>query len=269
MPDMASARRDLLTIFQAALSRVEGRRCVRESLQQAPGPVSLIAIGKAAQSMAEGALDALGDQVVDGLLISKAGHLDGAVFATRGITCLEGGHPVPDERSLLAGRELVEFIQSQPPERYLLFLISGGTSGLVEQLRDGIDLKALQRVNEWLLGSGLPIDGMNRVRKSLSQIKGGGLIPYLQGRPAQVLLISDVPKDDPGVIGSGLLVAEVDSPKSLDDLRLPDWMTALLPATPREQPTTAGNIQIRIVASLADARQAAADKAGELGYQVT
>ncbi len=268
MPDMARARRDLLTIFQAALNRVEGRSCVREALREESGAVSLVALGKAAQSMTLGALDALGDRVLDGLAISKAGHLDASLLAARGIHCLEGGHPVPDQSSLRAGRELVKFIQSRPQDRHLLFLISGGTSGLVEWLREGVELESLQRVNQWLLGSGLPIDSMNRVRKSLSLIKGGGLIPLLQGRSARVLLISDVPGDEPRVIGSGLLVAGTEA-ESLDDMSLPDWLRALLPETPRPAAGMPDNIRISIVASLADAREAAADKARELGYPVT
>jgi len=268
MPDMAGARRDLLTIFQAALTRVEGRACVRESLRGDQGTVSLIALGKAAQSMTLGALDALGDRVLDGLVISKAGHMDALLLNPRGLKCLEGGHPVPDERSLRAGRELAEFIRTRPKDRRLLFLISGGTSGLVELLCEGIDLATLQRTNQWLLGSGLPIDAMNRVRKSLSQIKGGGLIPLLQGRSAQVLLISDVPGDEPGVIGSGLLVADGNSTDRLDDLPLPDWLRTLLPPASSPASAMVDNIQLKIVASLADAREAAADKARELGYSV-
>jgi len=268
MVDTVGARQDLLAIFQAALNRVEGRHCVRESLKDSEQSVSLIALGKAAQSMAEGALDALGDRVLDGLVVSKAGHLDEARLNAAGLTCLEGAHPVPDERSLRAGQALVEFIQSRPKDRHLLFLISGGTSGLVELLHEGIDLPMLQRVNQWLLGGGLPIDAMNRVRKALSRIKGGGLIPFLQGRPAQVLLISDVPGDDPGIVGSGLLVADGSAADSLEDLRLPDWLRAMLPAA-AGVPAAAENVQVRIVASLAEAREAAAEKGRELGYPVS
>ena len=49
---------------------------------------------------------------------------------------------------------------------------------------------------------------MNTVRKHLSAIKGGRLA--MAAQPARVLswLISDVPNDDPGVIGSGPTVAD-------------------------------------------------------------
>lgn len=268
MSSLARARRDLLQIFQAGVARVSGRFAVSAGLRMPPGEVSLVAIGKAAGSMAEGALDSLGDRIVDGLVISKPGHLDEAQMRSRGLRCLQGGHPLPDRLSLQAGDELVNFINGLPAQRQLLFLISGGASGLVEQLREGVDLAALQRINQWLLGSGLPIGAINRVRKSLSRIKGGGLIPILAGRPARVLLISDVPGDDPAVIGSGLLVAEADPLQTLQDLALPEWLRQLLPAAPRPELPAGDGIALSIVASLSDARQAAADKARELGYQV-
>lgn len=268
MSRLAHARKDLLDIFQAGVARVEGRHAVGSALRSLAGEVSLIAIGKAAGSMTEGALEVLGGQVVDGLVISKPGHLDEVSLQAQGMRCLYGGHPLPDLSSLQAGEALIEFIHSLPAERKLLFLISGGTSGLVEQLRDGIDLEILQRINQWLLGSGLPIGAINRVRKSLSRIKGGGLIPILEGRSARVLLISDVPGDDPSVIGSGLLVAEPDPLESLRTLALPEWLRPLLPASPRSPLPPVDNIEIEIVASLADARQAAAERARELGYPV-
>ncbi|MCW8905930.1 MAG: DUF4147 domain-containing protein [Sedimenticola sp.] len=268
MSRLARARKDLLEIFQAGVARVEGRHAVQEALAQMPDQVSLVAIGKAAGSMAQGALETLGDRVVDGLVISKPGHLDESALESAGLRCLYGGHPLPDQSSLLAGEALVDFLQGLPAERQLLFLISGGTSGLVEQLREGLDLSSLQRINQWLLASGLPIGAINRVRKSLSRIKGGGLVPLLQDRPARVLLISDVPGDDPSVIGSGLLVAEPDSLETVHELALPDWLRALLPQQPRPQLPSTDNIRLEIVASLADARQAAAERARELGYPV-
>ena len=268
MSRLAHACKDLLDIFQAGVARVEGRYAVREALAQMPGPVSLVAIGKAAGSMAQGALEALGDRVVDGLVISKSGHLDEPALKAARLHCLYGGHPLPDQGSLLAGEALVDFVQGLPADRSLLFLISGGASGVVEQLREGVDLSALQRINQWLLGSGLPIAAINRVRKSLSRIKGGGLIPLLQGRPARVLLISDVPGDDLSVIGSGLLVAEPDPLESLDQLALPEWLRELLPRQPRPELPSVDNIGLEIVASLADARRAAAERARELGYPV-
>ncbi|MCW8890926.1 MAG: DUF4147 domain-containing protein [Sedimenticola sp.] len=269
MPDITRARADLLAVFQAGLARVDGRSCVRSSLDGLSGSVALIAIGKAAQAMAMGAVDKLGEQIVEGLVISKSGHLDYGELKAHGLKGVEGGHPVPDAASLQAGDTLIEFIRSQPRERQLLFLISGGASGLVEKLKEGIDLQQLQKINQWLLGSGLPITAMNRVRKTLSQIKGGGLISVVDGRPSKVLLISDVPGDDPAVIGSGLLVADKNVNDNLDDLSLPDWLRDLLPSAVAAAEQRSDTIALEIVASLRLAREAAAEKARELGYVVT
>ena len=57
----------------------------------------------------------------------------------------------------------------------MLWLISGGASSLVEVPSPGITLEELQRVNGWLLGSGLGIASINAVRRRLSRLKGGGL----------------------------------------------------------------------------------------------
>ena len=205
MKQFEQARSELLDIFKAGLAAVEGRAVVARYLAQHPvaGACSLVALGKAAGAMALGALESLGEGVIDGLVISKPGHLPRGLFNHPQLTLIEGGHPLPDRSSLEAGAALLDFLSHLPPERALLFLISGGTSSLVEVLRPGVGLADLQRVNRWLLGSGLPIEKMNRIRKSLSAIKGGGLLRYVGGRSVTGLFISDVRWDDPAVIGSG------------------------------------------------------------------
>ena len=85
----------------------------------------------------------------------------------------------------------------------MLCLISGGASALLALPAPGLTLADKQEVNRALLKSGAHIGEMNTVRKHLSAIKGGRLA--IAAQPARVLswLISDVPNDDPGVIGSG------------------------------------------------------------------
>ncbi len=217
-----SAKEQLLSIFQAALSAVEGRAVVKRYLSSRPfsGEVNLVAIGKAATSMAWGAWDVLGETISRSLVITKKGHSEeGFPFE-----CFEAAHPVPDESSLEAGRRLLGFVTSAPANSRFLFLISGGSSSLVESLPSGVSLEDLRRLNEWLLASGMEIGVMNAVRKRFSRLKGGGLIPYLRKHPALSLMISDVANDDPAVIGSGLLVfgAREVSPDVLE--RLPPWL---------------------------------------------
>ncbi len=268
MNSIERARRHLLQIYQAGIDRVDGERAVVRSLEPVDTPVSVIAIGKAAQAMIRGAAAVLGEQLEGGIAISKPGHLDFDWLREHGLEAVEGGHPLPDAGSLEAGRRLLEFLGALPPGRPLLFLISGGASSLVEVPVDGVDLEFLQRANHWLLGSGLSIVAMNRMRRSLSRIKGGGLLAFLGGRPARCLLISDVPGDDPAVIGSGLLVAPpADGPEPVPG-RLPEWLGERISRLPKSRPAEASPVEIEVVACLRDAREAAARKAGELGYPV-
>lgn len=264
------SRRLLTGIFDRALAAVRGRPAVRRVLtaRGIEGPVTLVAVGKAAQSMTEGAWNALGERIRGGLVISKLGHLVPERLARFGLEGLVGGHPLPTEGSLAAGQRLLQVVAGRGTGT-LLFLISGGASSLVEVPAGGLGLAELARINVWLLGSGLPIDAMNLVRKSVSRIKGGGLLGYLEGRHPRVLAISDVPGDDPAVIGSGLLVPEPDLASRLAALEWPDWLQdwterALVERAeiPERGP------ELELVATLDMARNAAAMAAGEAGIVV-
>ena len=266
----AQLRSQLAEIFQAALSSVEGKAVVSGWLEAHPlsGEVSLIAVGKAAQSMADGAALVLGDRIARGLVISKQGHLDPLVCKQRGWQAIEAAHPVPDTNSLLAGERLLSFL-AEADERPLLFLLSGGASSLVEAPVAGVDLDFLARSNRWLLASGLDIVQINLVRKGLSRIKGGGLLGYLGLREVQVLAISDVPGDRPAAIGSGLLVPEPDLAVQLATMDLPDWLRERLEAgLAQRQPPSQKAPGIHIAANLQLAREAAERRARELGFQV-
>lgn len=261
----------LLGALAAALDAVNGRAAVRRALtaSECPGAVWSIAIGKAAESMTLGALDVLGGQVRGGLLIAKAPPADLESLRARGIDCLTGGHPLPTAASLAAGERLLDTLARTPADATLLFLLSGGASSLVEVAAPGIELADLHAVNRWLLGSGLPIGAINRVRTALSRIKGGGLLAALPERPVRALAISDVPGDDPAVIGSGLLVPATDLKRCLRDLALPDWVRERadrgLAARPPRPPA---GPPIALVATLDLAKSAAAQAARAAGLRV-
>lgn len=264
-------RRDLLEIFSAALARVGGEAAVRRRLEADPpeGPVYLIAVGKAAAAMSLGALQALAEPPRAGLVITKHGHLDPRLQDYPGLELYESDHPLPGAASLAAGARLLDFVRDLPTESHLLVLISGGASSLVEALPAGMDLEALQRLNAWLLASGLPIGAINRVRKACSLIKGGRLAALVAPRPTLCLLISDVAGDDPAVIGSGPLAAAAESgPPPELPAPLAEWVAAAPPMPGPEDPCFR-NLRLEIVADLAAAKAAAAEQARTLGYAVT
>ncbi len=200
----------LLELLQAGLARVDGRRCVRAALLARPpappgAPVWAATVGKAAAAMALGAADALGSSLARVLVVTKSGHLAPELLALPGIEIHESAHPVPDQRSLAAGRRLLEWVRELPAAVSPLFLISGGASSLVEVLEPGVSLAQLEQLSARGLAEGVAIAELNIRRARLSQIKGGRLAAQLAGREALALFISDVPDDDPAVIGSGLL----------------------------------------------------------------
>jgi glycerate 2-kinase len=211
LPDGGDPRRAwLLGLLETGLERVEGRRCVREALAapDAPAagatPVWLAAVGKAAESMALGAHDALGGAIERTLLITRDAPLS-PDLARLGAEVLVSAHPVPDERSLAAGERLLAWVESLPATVEPLFLISGGASSLVEVPEPGVTLHELEELTHRAFAEGLAIGELNRQRAALSRIKGGRLAARLRGRPARALFISDVPEDSPAVIGSGLM----------------------------------------------------------------
>ena len=203
-------RQFLLRAFDTALAAVRGDPAVARALRESPParPVHLLAMGKAAMAMTHGACEVLGEQVRDGLVVTKHGY-GGPLPA--GLRLLEADHPVPDADSLAAGRAVLQAVDALPEDAELLVLISGGASALVEVLPPGMTLDDLQRLNQWLLASGLSIHQMNRIRQAVSCIKGGRLAARLGNRPARVLLISDVTGDDPALIASGPFHAPPDT----------------------------------------------------------
>lgn len=264
---MNNHRKNLLEIFQSALVAVNGRACVRERLKERPlpGKTYMLAVGKAACAMAQGAQDVMGNEIAEALIITKKGHAEALPWPV-----LEAGHPLVDESSLEAGRKLLAFVDRIPPQAAVLVLISGGASALVEALPARISLDRFQEINRWILGSGLDINDYNRIRRRLSRLKGGRLARLLSPRRVLCLVVSDVPGNDLRAIGSGPLVADEDLRRPLAIKGLPDFITEALkhmPAAPAPDDPCFQNVKREIVATLDNAKSAAVDAAKGLGYQ--
>ena len=140
----------LIDCYRAALDAVEARRCVREELLRRPieGGWHVVAIGKAAGAMTQGAIDALDARVLGGRAVVPPEHLPGGFTGgAHGIDVEVSAHPVPDEQSLAAGENVATFLSSLPQDARVLFLVSGGASSLVEALRPGCTLADLQGIS--------------------------------------------------------------------------------------------------------------------------
>jgi hydroxypyruvate reductase len=155
----------------------------------------------------------------------------------------------------------------------VLALMSGGASALMALPAPGLTLADKQAVNRALLACGATISEMNCVRKHLSAIKGGRLAAAAAPARVLTLAISDVPGDDPAVIGSGPTVPD---PTSFADARAliaryeispPPAVVARLAQDDDETPKPGSlhNAELHLIATPAMALAAAAATARSLG----
>ncbi len=228
------------------------------------GPVHVLAVGKAASAMTLGAADALGPALARALVVSRSGHFDPELERHGAITCLAGGHPLPDMGSLAAGAAMLDFAASTPAGARVLLLVSGGASSLAEVLAPGVGLTELRAVNDWALGAGVEIEQLNRVRRGLSRLKDGRLVTAFAHCRIEGYFISDVPGDDPAVVGSGLLAPEGDA-RRLDDA-WPAWIVDLV--TRSTLPPGQGPARVECVGRLDDALAAIERAAVAMGLSV-
>ena len=162
-----------------------------------------IAIGKAAVSMASAMESILGARFTSGILNGPARTQS---FTTTGRWQLfAGGHPVPTEASLLAGKAAIDLLEEANQERALvLFLISGGGSAMIEwPVSADITLADLRTANKALVESGASIGEINAVRRAFSAIKGGRLAGRAPNCDQVTLIISDVPSGQEWNVASG------------------------------------------------------------------
>ncbi len=174
--------------------------CLKQHLPApAKGRNIIIGAGKAAAAMAAALEAAWPDQPLEGVVVTRYGHST----PTQRIKVLESAHPVPDAASEAAAREILSLVQNLNANDQVIALISGGASSLMALPAPGLTLDDKKLVNKALLASGAPISTMNRIRAQLSGIKGGKLARACQPAKLVTLAISDVPGDDPAIIGSG------------------------------------------------------------------
>lgn len=187
-------------LFSAAAGAADPAQCLKPKLPQpGPGRNIVIGAGKAAAAMAAALEAAWGDADYEGVVVTRYGH----AMPTKRIRVLEAAHPVPDANSEAAARDILHAVQGLGPQDQVVALISGGASALLALPVPGLTLEDKVFINKALLASGAPISTMNRIRKALSAIKGGKLAAACAPAKLVTLAISDVPGDDPAVIGSG------------------------------------------------------------------
>jgi glycerate 2-kinase len=198
----------LRSLFDRAVEVADPMRSLGPHLPPRPDKrVVVVGAGKASARMAE-AVEALWGPC-EGLVITRYGY----ARPCKGIEIVEAAHPVPDQSGQAATARMLKLVEGLGKDDFVLALISGGASALLTAPVAGVSLQDKQAVNAALLASGAPIDRINTVRKHLSAVKGGQLAAAAYPARMLTLMISDVPGDDPALIGSGPTVGESTSPQ--------------------------------------------------------
>ena len=188
--------------------------------------VIVVGAGKAAGGVARELESILGDALSGGVVVTK--H----PAETERVRAAVGDHPLPTERSVDATTDLVETVRAADERTLVLFVLTGGASALLAAPAGSLTVDDLQETTEALLSSGVPIGGINAVRKHLSAVKGGRLAR--EAAPATVcgLVLSDVVGNDLSTIGSGPTVP--DETTFADALGVLDRYDVAVPETVRE-----------------------------------
>ncbi|HVY17433.1 MAG TPA: glycerate kinase [Rhodopila sp.] len=202
----STARNALRTLFDTAVAAADPRTVLAAHLPPKParGRVIVVGGGKSAALMAAALEDAWPDVALEGTVVTRYGH----AVPTQRIEVIEASHPVPDANSQKGAQRLLERVKGLTKDDLVIALMSGGASALLAAPAPGLTLADKQAINKALLACGANITEMNAVRKHLSAIKGGRLAAAAAPARVVTLAISDVPGDDPAVIGSGPTVPD-------------------------------------------------------------
>ncbi len=230
--------------------------------------------------MAQAAVETLasrGAEPAGGLVVPPAA----APAPHPGLRVVPGDHPEPGAGSLAAAEALGEIAARASREAEVWVLLSGGTTSLLGAPVEGITPAELTQLYALLLGSGLDITAMNRIRKRFSRWGGGRLALALAPAPVRVYVVSDVIGDDLASIGSGPCVPDPSTAREVRDLLQRSRLWDRIPQSARRQVLAAcdgtnaetpkpgdpafARVTLELIASNGLALEAAAKRAAELG----
>ena len=260
-------RSDADGIIKESLAAVLPDAAVKKALAGhtfAAGRIVLVAVGKAAWQMARAAVDVLGERIDTGVVITKYDHVMGEIPR---VSCMEAGHPVPDENSYAATRAALRLTEDLTADDTVLFLLSGGGSALFEQPL--IPAAELAELTHALLASGADIVEINTLRKRMSAVKGGRFAEHCAPAHVFSIVLSDILGDPLDMIASG--PAHPDASTAEDAHRIAAKYHLRLSAEAKTLldqplPTALPNVTTQITGSVRELCTAAARAAEQRGY---
>lgn len=265
---MHTIQEDALYVVRHAIEQNLPGPAVRRALRDfcpPKGKLVLVALGKAAWTMAQTAAEELGDALNSGIVITKYHHIMGPINRIR---CFEAGHPVVDAASVEATRQAQDLVRDLNTNDAVLLLVSGGGSALFEDPK--VSLDELADVAKQLLACGASIDEANTIRKRLSNVKGGRFAKLCAPAPVLTIALSDVLGDRIDTIASG--PACLDTSTSTEAIRLAKRLGLRLSAHAwqalgEETPRSLDNVRTQVVGSVRALVDSAATICAELGYE--
>jgi hydroxypyruvate reductase len=231
MPNLTQLRLSAREIFHETLRAIDAGAAVSRAVRLNGSQLSVgdatfdiasrrvysIAIGKAAFKMAAALEQVLGDFLIAGVLSAPQPAGPSATQLSARWRLYQGGHPLPNEDSLLAATEAFELLRRGNQARALIiFLISGGGSAMLElPVSEDISLTDLRSANQTLVNCGASISEVNAVRRAFSAVKGGRLAELAPDCDQVTLIISDVPSGAERDVASGPTLSPLhDAPKA-------------------------------------------------------
>jgi glycerate 2-kinase len=282
-PADSPVRELLAELYRVATEAVDPAPALASRLARLPREPArrwILALGKAAEPMALTAVRTLaswGLEPAGGLVVAPAAHS----APHPEIRVVAGDHPEPGPGSLAAAEALGEVARRVGEQDEVWVLLSGGASSLLAAPVSGLAPAELTALYRLLLGSGLDITAMNRIRKRFSRWGGGRLAAALAPARVRVFVVSDVIGDDLASIGSGPCVPDPATAaqvhRALDDAglwsRIPAAARQLVLAaesgetaeTPKPGDQAFARVTLELIASNRLALEAAARRAAELG----
>ncbi len=166
-------------------------------------------LGKASPQMISAGMEVLTTRVRESVCVCK--HFPTDLEGFESVKMIEAGHPIPDERSVMAATTFQKTLEGLRQEDLVILFLSGGGSALACLPAPGVSFEDLQAVTRMLLKNGATINEMNTVRKHLDLIKGGGLLRMASPARMAVLVLSDVVGSPLDTIASGPAVMDTSS----------------------------------------------------------
>jgi glycerate 2-kinase len=183
--------------------RVEGPEMAIGTSRFVDPKLYVVSVGKAAYQMATAFDEIAGGCIAGGIISGSDAGANLSRFGRHWKT-FAGGHPLPNEDSLAAARASIEMLRAaDEPESAIVFLVSGGGSAMMELPAGDITLAELRSMNRVLVGCGAAISEINAVRRTISQVKGGGLAKLAPKAKQISLVISDTLPGDISSVASG------------------------------------------------------------------